>query len=311
VFVACTEQEPPTAPAETGGLAFDHTGGHKVVNSLADPGDGTCNVAQCTLREAIRDPQSTEISFAPGLDGPITLASPSAGGGTLVIEKALTITGPSTGIVIRRRSTDPDFRIFRIVSAVNVTLTRLIIRGGTTDRAGGGIVNFGRLALTNCMVAGNSGSGIDNHGTLTLTNSTVARNSAANGGGIATRDGSSVTLTNSTVANNSATEEGGGIFNNVQVRSGIVVTLTNTTVSGNSARRGGGIFAVGFLAPANVSLTNSTVADNSATQQGGGIDADFEAFVRLTNGLVARNSAPRGPTCSTAVQQRTSARASA
>jgi hypothetical protein len=131
-------------------------------------------------------------------------------------------------------------------------------------------------------------------GRVTLINSTIARNSASDGGGIAARDGSGVTLTNSTVANNSATL-GGGIFNNVQVRSGIVVTLTNSTVSGNSARLGGGIYAAGFLAPAIVSLTNSTVADNSATHEGGGIDVDFEAFLTLTNGLVARNSAPTGP----------------
>jgi CSLREA domain-containing protein len=390
MFAACTEDQPPTAPAEPGDMAESHTAGHKVVNSLADPGNGPCNATQCTLREAINDPQSTEISFAPGLTGTITLAAPAAGGGTLTLDKTLEIIGPGAGIVIRRRSMDPDFRIFRIVSGVTVRLTNLTIRGGRTDRTGGGIVNFGTLALTNCTVAGNSIGGIDNHGTLTLTNSTVARNSgtgiinrddvtltlarstvadnsgtgianlggtlalthstlahnsafdgggisefrgtatitnsrivdnsassegggirvfqgrvtlinstiarnsASDGGGIAARDGSGVTLTNSTVANNSATL-GGGIFNNVQVRSGIVVTLTNSTVSGNSARLGGGIYAAGFLAPAIVSLTNSTVADNSATHEGGGIDVDFEAFLTLTNGLVARNSAPTGP----------------
>jgi CSLREA domain-containing protein len=396
VLAACAERDLPTAPAEADGLASDHTPGHKVVNSLADPGNGLCNATQCTLREAINDPASTEISFAPGLSGTITLAAPAAGGGTLVIRKGLTITGPGTGIVIRRRATDPGFRIVRVVSGVSVRLTNLTIRGGATD-AGGGILNFGTLRLTDSRVIANSGGGIDNHGTLTLTNSTVARNSgttlgggiinrddvtltlarstvasnsgglgggianlggtialthstvahnsafdgggiyegrgtatitnsrivdnsassegggirvrqgrvtlinstiarnsASDGGGIAARDGSSVTLTNSTVANNSATL-GGGIFSNVQVRSGIVVTLTNSTVSGNSARNGGGIIAFGFLAPAIVSLTNSTVADNSATHEGGGINVEVDAFLRLTNGLVGRNSAPTGP----------------
>src|SRR2546421_8163728 len=122
VLAACGEDQPPTAPAEPGGPAFSQTASLKVVNSLADPGDGTCNATQCTLREAINAPGSTEISFAPGLTGTITLARSGLGGGTLVTEKTLSITGPGTGIVIRRRSTDPDFRILRIGSGGIVTL---------------------------------------------------------------------------------------------------------------------------------------------------------------------------------------------
>src|SRR4051794_36558874 len=106
LLAGCGEDQPPTAPAEPVGPAFDHTPGHKLVNSLADPGNGVCNATQCTLREAINDPASTEISFAPGLTGPVTLAAPAAGGGTLIIERKLSITGPSTRILIRRRSTD-------------------------------------------------------------------------------------------------------------------------------------------------------------------------------------------------------------
>src|SRR6266446_1004851 len=70
VLAACGEGQPPTAPtppAGLGGPAFSQTASLKVVNSLADPGDGTCNAAQCTLREAINALGSTEISFAPGL----------------------------------------------------------------------------------------------------------------------------------------------------------------------------------------------------------------------------------------------------
>jgi CSLREA domain-containing protein len=74
-----------------------------VVNSVADPGDGVCNAAQCTLREAIADPQTTAITFASGLAGPITLARPGEGGGRLEIERSLTITGPSQRIAIRGR----------------------------------------------------------------------------------------------------------------------------------------------------------------------------------------------------------------
>jgi CSLREA domain-containing protein len=302
VLAACSEQELPTAPAEPGGPAFSHTAGHKVVNSVADPGDGACNATQCTLREAIKDPGSTEISFAPGLTGSITLARSGLGGGMLVIEKTLTITGPSTGIVIRRRSTDPAFRIFRIGTGVTVTLTNLTIRNGKTDRNGGGISNFGTLALTNCTVAGNAssqhGGGIDNHGPLTLTHTTVVANSAGRGGGMAnSQPNGTVTLTNSTVARNSA---GGGIFTH-----GGSLGITNSVVSFNS---GPGISQIGAststldrvrilgnsnggirLSSGRMTLTNSTVAGNSAFE-GGGI-ANVAGGITIANSAITNNLA--------------------
>jgi CSLREA domain-containing protein len=321
VFAACTQDQPPTAPAEPGGPVHAHTAGHKIVNSLADPGNGACNATQCTLREAINDPQSTEISFAPGLTGAITLAAPAAGGGTLTIDKNLSITGPSTGIVIRRRSTDPDFRIFRIPAEGNVTLTNLTIQNGKrTDRPGAGILNFGTLRLTNSTVADNSGGGIGNFGTLTLTRSTVARNS----GGIGNFGMLTVTITNSTIADNSPglgisngrgtlaltrstvarnggagiTNEGGtltlthstvarnggaGVSSRGLFRVRAVVTLTNARIVGNS---GGGI----TNSRGSVTLTNSTVAGNSAAD-GGGIHNSSDGGVTITNSTIAGNSA--------------------
>src|SRR5262245_18311174 len=102
-LAACGEEQPATAPAEPGTSAVSQTAGPKLVNSVIDLGDAVCNAAQCTLPEAIEDPASTLITFAPGLLGPITLAPPGRGG-LLVIEKALTITGPAGGITIRRAS---------------------------------------------------------------------------------------------------------------------------------------------------------------------------------------------------------------
>jgi CSLREA domain-containing protein len=335
VLAACSEDQSPTGPTESGDLAENHAPGHKVVNSLADPGNGLCNAAQCTLREAINDPASTEITFAAGLTGTITLARPGAGGGTLVIEKQLTITGPAGRIVIQRRATDPAFRIFRIGSGVSVTLTNLTIRGGRPPATGGGgIVNFGTLALTNCTVVGNSadfGGGLSNHqGMLTLTNSTVAQNS---GGGISNRQGT-LTLTNSTVARNSGggisnqvgtltltttTVEGnsGGGISDIRGRStltnarivdnsggGIITfrggfTVTNSTISGNSAVAGGGISNTG----GSLALTNSTISGNSADAGGGYISADVfgrvGARLTLTNSTVSGNSARFGGGIST------------
>jgi CSLREA domain-containing protein len=301
VLVACSEQEPPTSPTsspEPGAPVFSHTAGHKVVNSLADPGNGTCGATQCTLREAINAPGSTEISFAPGLTGAITLAAPGAGGGPLTINKKLSITGPSTRIVIRRRNTDPAFRIVQIGSSASVTLTNLTIQGGKasgSDLLGGGILNHGTLRLTNCVVAGNSatfgGGGINNFGALRLTNSRVSGNSATNsGGGIRNEGNGTVTLTTSTISDNSAGFGGGGI---VQF-SFATLTLTNSRVSNNSAGGGtepglgGGIFVLS----GGATLTNSMVTRNTAGF-GGGLN-NSGTFLTLRNSTVSGNTATEG-----------------
>ena len=116
-----TEPAPTTAEPGAPALAAGGTAGHRTVNSRADPGDGICNAAQCTLREALADPGSTDISFAAGLTGAVTLATPQSGGGTLVIRKSVTVAGPRGGITIRRRATDPQFRILTIESGATVT----------------------------------------------------------------------------------------------------------------------------------------------------------------------------------------------
>jgi CSLREA domain-containing protein len=309
VLAACSEDQPPTGPTAPGDMAESHGPGHKVVNSLADPGNGVCNAAQCTLREAINDPTSTEITFAAGLTGQITLAPPGAGGGQLDINKQLSITGPTARIAIRGRIPDRPFPVFRIGKQGTAALANLVIRNG-----GNGVTNRGTLTVENCiisengtgiannfssltvsrsLIADNGGSGISSafspltlndlrivrnggrgislfRGRLTLTNGTIARN----GGGINNSEGN-VTIVGSTIANNSTSGLGGGIANAVHTsftgRQSALVTLINSTVSGNSASTGGGIHSSGHLGNASVFLQNSTVVRNSATERGGGI----------------------------------------
>src|SRR5262245_50592750 len=66
---ACSGGEPPTAPQAPTLV----TTPLPLVNSLADPGDGTCNAAECTLREALADQSRSEIGFPKGFGGTITL----------------------------------------------------------------------------------------------------------------------------------------------------------------------------------------------------------------------------------------------
>ncbi|HKU61035.1 MAG TPA: choice-of-anchor Q domain-containing protein [Gemmatimonadales bacterium] len=280
-LAACGEDgQSPTAPSEAGGPAFTQIPGRVVVNSLADPGDGICDATQCTLREAIKATGSTRISFKSGLTGTITLARPGAGGGTLVIDKSLAITGPDVRVVIQRRSTDPAFRIVRIAGRDTVRLTNLILRKGA-DTTGGGIINFGHLALTNCTVTGNSalrfGGGIDNHGWLSVTDSRVANNSEE---GIFS-DGN-LMLNRSVVTGNS----GGGIFSRGQL------TLASSVVSDNN---GSGISIFGFtFRDISTVITNSTISGNSTEGDGGAIANDGGARLTIIKSTLEGNSADAG-----------------
>jgi CSLREA domain-containing protein len=322
--LAACGQEQPTAPDAAPAITAIAL---RVVNSGADPGDGTCNTAQCTLREALKDPATTAIQFAPGLTGTITLAPPAAGGGTLRIDRSLTITGPSGRIIIQRRSTDPAFRILRVAPGATVALTNLTLRGGLADKPGGGIINYGTLQLTNVRVVANAsnqhGGGIDSHGPLTLTNSDVTNNKAPSGGGIDSHDDMTVTLTNCNVSRN----QGGGIrddsrrlvirhsaimsnagtgiatsradtvvFDHVKVvgntGTGVSLWYTHTSVDHSTIARNGRGFSVGR---GRLTIANSTIAGNSP---GGGIHASSVprggVQVRLTNSTVTGNSAEEG-----------------
>jgi CSLREA domain-containing protein len=279
VLAACGEDRSPTAPTPPSAPiaeAVSASSGQRVVNSLADPGDGVCDARQCTLREAIKAPGTTVITFASGLTGPVTLAPPAARGGPLAIGTSLIITGPAASITIRRRSTDPAFRILRVGEGVTVTLTNLALRNGRTDLLGGGIINHGTLTLVNCTVAGNVstqfGGGIDNHGPLTLRHSIVADNSAPRGGGIDNVD-SRLVAANSVIARNS----GGGIVNR-----GGTLEITNTTVSDNV---GGGI---------SEDRSTSTLDRVRITGNSGGGYSLHQGRATLTNSTIARNSAVEG-----------------
>jgi len=333
LLAACGEDQLSNPSTSTSNRESVSAAAVLVVNSLADPGDGTCNTRECTLREAIKDSRSSAITFAAGLAGSsIILARPGAGGGTLVIDKTLSITAPGGRITITRRSTDPEFRLMTIGDGGKASLANLSLRNGRTDRNGGGIINFGSLTLRNCIIADNrafTGGGIDNHGPLTLTRTVVehnARSSTFGVGGIHNHL-RSVSITNSSVVNNSgegifngggsleianstiSDNSGGGVgqdwggttLDHVKILSnsggGISnhqggVFLTNSTVARNSSSLGGGIFN---SAGGFISILSSTIANNSATERGGGIfNTVHDSFGRLSAGIEIINSTVSG-----------------
>ena len=150
VLAGCSDREPVTAPA----VPSPHLSQElvsPVVNSLADPGDGTCDDAGtgdgCTLREAIAfaNALGATITFDPALtSGGAQVITLDPARGQLAIAKNLTIVGPGADLLTVRRAPDAPtaFRIIEIqrstrgVGNVNiVTITGLTISGGV--RCGG------------------------------------------------------------------------------------------------------------------------------------------------------------------------------
>jgi CSLREA domain-containing protein len=330
--IACATDQTPTAPtsAVPGADRTVLAASQKVVNSLVDPGDGTCNAAECTLREAIKASGTTAITFASGLSGTITLAEPAAGGGPLQIGTSLTITGPPAVVTIRRRTTDPAFRIMRVGGGTTVTLKNLTVRNGRANILGAGIANFGALTLINCTVTGNvstdGGGGIENMGPLTLVHSTVSDNSAPFGGGIdnvRTRlvaRGSVITrnsgggvgnragelaLSNTTVSDNLdgfgvAEDRSTSTLDRVRITGNKdggyalhqgTTKITNSTIARNSGAEGAGILNSGG---GNLTIAKSSIVNNAASGRGGGILNLDDPFGRVGADITLVNSTVTG-----------------
>ena len=303
LLLSCSE---PTAPPPAGHSTPlpVQTTATRVVNSLADPGDGTCTPAQCTLREAIADSTTTSITFTAGLTGPIVLARTSQGGGVLDITHSLTITGPSSQMTVQRDPAAGLYRILRVARGASVTLRNLAVRNGRVNGDGAGIVNYGSLQLVNSIVAGNTasgaGGGIDNHGSLTLEQSTIARDTATAGAGIRNCASCRLTLVGGGVQGNA----GGGILDLggplimrntlVSGNAGTGVSLTRVTATLDHVRlarnSGGGI----KIFNGRLTVTDCTIAGNATPANGGGVSALDGSDVTITNSTLSGNSAALG-----------------
>src|SRR5438132_5820698 len=200
-----------------------------VVTSNADSGPGT-------LREAVANvcPAGT-INFDPALtaSAPATITLTS---GELVIDKSVTITGPTNhGLTISGNNAS---RVFNVNAGMNFTMSNLTIANGQST-FGGGLYNLGNLTISNSTFTGNNavsfpgeGGAIDTEGgTVKIFNITISGNQAASGGGLLNCGTSQTTLTNVTVANNNASGFGGGIY---QISSDPLL-LNNTIVAPNTS----------------------------------------------------------------------------
>ena len=282
---------------------------------------GTTGGPGCTLRDAITaantDAATGGCSAGSGAD---TIVLPTNATITLTVTDNTTdganglpsitsvITVRGNGTTIERSgllpcnlngTTDPgEFRIFHVGSAGDLTLDTVTVRNGCADApsipasSGGGILNWGTIAITNSTISGHlalNDAALGTGGTAAITNSTISGNFANFVGGVA--NGGTVTITNSAISGNSANVLAGGIWNGL---SG-TATIINSTISGNLAPAGGGIVNLGLL---NASFVTIASNDAGASGLGGGIFNRSPGTVNIKNSMVGDNSAGGGgPNC--------------
>jgi predicted outer membrane repeat protein len=197
----------------------------------------------------------------------------------LIIDKSLTVNGAGTGstIIVDGNKTGSVFTLGRNDPNIEISLSGMTITEGTGTTTiggifGGGVVNYGRLLVSDCIITGNSaeyGGGVYNYGTMTLNSGSINGNEGGgffNNGGIVNLDGGSITA-----------NTGGGLFN-----SGGTVNLDGSSITANT---GGGIYNRGTL-----NMNSGNITENTA-QAGGGIFNYPEGTVDLNGGSISENTA--------------------
>jgi Ca2+-binding RTX toxin-like protein len=231
------------------------------VTNLNDSGAGSLRQA---LADATASADSDRVLFAPGLTGTITLTS-----GELQIPGGTDIVGPGANLITV--SGGGQFRVFHITnSAPLITISGLTVANGMNSPGGAGITGNGPLNLSG----------------LVVRNNTLVTGAGA---GVATAGGP-LTIRDSTFVGNTAMGGGGG---GISVTSG-ALTIERSTISGNTAQMssGGGV-SHGTGGNELLTITDSTIAGNTAATSGGGVF--FGTVARLTNTIVADNTAPSRP----------------
>jgi CSLREA domain-containing protein len=247
------------------------------VNSLADPGAGTCDDTECTLREAIAAAASgDQIVFGSGLQGDISLA-----GEMEITDKALTITGGGRIALDAHRASS----VLVLASTAGNPKPVVSLAGLTVKNAGPSLagirVDDADLTLNDVSVLNNAGGGLRAFdAALTIRNSFFSTNTGNNGGAIYVAATSSLTLVNSTLEGNHALDDGGAIF------SAGTIVVTGSTISGNFASEfGAGLFSD---AGASATVVRSTISGNNAFGGGGILNW---GILELRSSTITRNIA--------------------
>lgn len=248
-----------------------------IPTKTADTDDGACDPNDCSLREAVAAANQRVGEDVILLRArTYTLTLPPAGNpGHLEVEDDLVVLGESAGrSVIDGGDVDG---IFYVAGNRSLEIRDVTLRNGRTTTGGGAIRADGDLTVLRSVLSGNS---------------------SVTGPGGAILSFSGLVLTDSAVFGNTAAGNGGGLL------AGGEVEIVNVTLSGNRSQteNGGGAY---FQSRARATLNNVTITGNSAGPRGGGVYVESSAFIgvspRMTNSILAGNTASSDPDCSGAI----------
>lgn len=282
---------------------------------LQSPGSGTLSIkitASADNRLAGCEYSSIQEAVYAARPGDTITVSAGAFRENIHIDKSLKILGAGASkTFIDGSQAGSVFTIGNDDPNIDVTLSGIAIKEGSGSLVqvnenqpnkyvcGGGILNYGRLNLTDCIIFNNTafnGGGIFNKRTVNINNgTTVIRNIANNGGGIfnncGSQDMAEVNLNEgSAVENNIADQDGAGIysggycvgFNTVNINAGC-------TISGNIAgNNGGGI----CIFEGTLNMNGGTISNNDGWT-GGGIYC-YGCSANLNGGSIHSNKSMNG-----------------
>jgi predicted outer membrane repeat protein len=261
-----------------------------------DPTAKACTGApnDCSLRGAIlaanENGGASDTITLPA--GTYTLTQVGSGdeAGDLNINTSLSIVGDGASVTtIDGNGSVIGERVLVIYGGHVVEISGVTI----TDGANTGIVAFGELDLTSCVISSNlstgSGGGIYTSTGLTLDDTSVINNTSDNVGGGIYVFGGDVTISSSTISGNATvgSKYGGGIY---QWSTG-TVRIEDSTISSNEAYGGGGISS----AQGTLELSQVTMSGNTArTGDGGAIYKSGTGTMDIEDSTISGNTAAGG-----------------
>ena len=245
------------------------------VTTTADHDDGTCDAADCTLREAINAANARAgedaILFAPGVTGTIQLASALP-----ALSENVEIQGPGADLLTVRRNTGGTYRIFTVNAGIAVSFSGLTIANGNASLGGGILNDHSTVTVTKCVITGDTasaGGGIANEGATSGIANLIVENSTFNA---------------NTIASGATGPDGGAVYNDGSDSGRASLTLTNCTLSGNSGLSADHIQNFGT----NGSATPTATANLTNCTLSSGTNVNTAATLTLANNIFVASFRP-------------------
>lgn len=306
---------PQGAPSCDTGAYEKVTGPSFEVTKTADTNDGSCDVSDCSLREAIKaanDAAGLNQINVPAGTYTITLVGTDDTNalGDFDITDDVNIVGAGSGLTIIQEGTDLASavdRIFHVTNSSVVTLEAMKIQFGKVTTDGGCIYAVSDITINNAVIDSCAstvnlryGGAIYSGGAVTMNNSTVSNNTANHFGGAMYTNGG--TLTDVTFTNNHVLyAHGGAIYNvaNLLTINGTANTFSNNYGDIASTDYGGTIYSTGSLTISNTVFTGRNDGTNDSGR-GGAIylldttdvltlsDSSFSNFKATNSGAAIR-----------------------